>query len=88
MYGTVSHYLLQVAVSGVTFKRRGEDVTAAEVNTVLLQMESAEKWFSATYINGYQKHKYPLHCKLNKDFFTAIVCRQTVIYSCSGLATV
>ncbi len=51
MYSIVSHYLLQVAVSGVTFKMRGEDVTAAEVNTVLLQMESAEKWFSATYIN-------------------------------------
>ncbi len=57
--------------SAVSLLGEGREIAAQEVSVVLLQTESAEKWFIATYVNVYRKNQYPLNCMLNLEFIAA-----------------
>ncbi len=55
------------------FKEKGVEIAAKEVSIVLLQVESAEKHFLATY--AYLKNQYLFNYMVNLDFF-GFVARQ------------
>ncbi len=58
---------------------KGGKTAAAEVSTALLQTESAEKQFLATYAYLKKSVSVKLYAKF-RIFFMALVCCQTAIY--------